>query len=518
MSKNAHNLDTSILRAYDIRGEWQKTLHSQDAFALGHALAERWGKKQWSKSSESQVLVARDGRESSPALSQALLLGLQQGGVRGIDLGVLPTPALYFAEAGSRKNSSKEKATEEGTGVVVGAVMVTGSHNPPRHNGFKLVREGKPFFGQDLQDLAKSMANAPPMPSSLPSFLPSSLYLHAERSRDAYVARLLEEDARSGGGSALSAVWDMGSGAGCVVAADLVSRLRGEHHLLNASLDGSFAARSPDPGKENALDGLREEIARNKAQVGLAFDGDADRLVVLTAEGKRLSGDRLLLLFATDLLQNSERAGESAPLILCDIKTSPQIVRAIEGLGGRVRIVQTGHAHVKRALAETGADIAGEVSGHLFFNDRYGGYDDALYAAVRLCGMLRSGFVIGDALAVLPSSVSSDELRLPIAEGRKFALVEEVQAVMREDLANRGSDMAGEGTYSLCTLDGVRVERTDGGWWLLRASNTEAALVLRVGAGDGGACCELLGEIEGLLRGRGYVPVRPLGEALLVEA
>ncbi len=506
MSKNAHNLDTSILRAYDIRGEWLKTLHPQDAFALGHALAERW-----SKSSESQVLVARDGRESSPALSQALLAGLRQGGVRGIDLGVLPTPALYFAEASARENLSAM------TGVVVGAVMVTGSHNPPCHNGFKLVCEGKPFFGQDLQDLAKSMASAPPMPSSLPSSLSccASRDAYRENYRENYIERLLEEDARSEGGGALSAVWDMGSGAGCVVAADLVPRLRGEHHLLNASLDGSFAARSPDPGKANALDGLRAEIVRNKAQVGLAFDGDADRLVVLTAEGKRLSGDRLLLLFATDLLQNSERAEDSAPLILCDIKTSPHIVRAIEGLGGGVQIVQTGHAHVKRALAETGADMAGEVSGHLFFSDRYGGYDDALYAAVRLCGMLRSGFVIEDALAVLPSSVSSDELRLPIAEGRKFALVEEVQEAMREDLAERVR--MGEETYSLCTLDGVRVERTDGGWWLLRASNTEAALVLRAEAGDGEACCALLGEIEGLLRGQGYVPLRPLGETLLVE-
>ena len=390
--------------------------------------------------------------------------------------------------------------------------MVTGSHNPPQHNGFKLVHEGKPFFGQDLQDLAESMTNAPPMPSapSQDEETPCAWRDACRKAyREAYTARLLEEDARSEGGG-LSAVWDLGAGAACVVAEDLLPRLQGEHHLLFASLDGSFAARSPDPAKPHALDRLREEVIRHKAQVGLAFDGDADRLVVLTSQGKRLSGDRLLLLFATDLLQNNlVQARASAPLVLCDIKTSPNILRAIEGLGGRTKLVPTGHAHIKRALAETHAAMAGEVSGHLFFNDRYGGYDDALYAAVRLCAMLRSGFVIERALEVLPSSVSSDELRLPVEEDRKFSLVAEVQA----DLAVGKSEKA----YSLCTLDGVRVERTDGSWWLLRASNTEAALVLRAEAREAAVCRALLAEIEALLRRHGYKTEQPLSQTPLVD-
>ena len=531
--KKPHNLDTSILRAYDIRGEWQKTLHPQDAFALGYTLAERWrkgkhkeqhkeqqggekGEEGEDKSQESQVLVARDGRTSSPALSQALLQGLRQGGVAGIDLGILPTPALYFAEACRGELPSLEKITKaagaKAAGEVVGAVMVTGSHNPPQHNGFKLVREGKPFFGQDLQDLAESMAKAPSMPSA-PSEDEETACAWRDACRkayrEAYTARLLEEDARSEGGG-LSAVWDLGAGAACVVAEDLLPRLQGEHHLLFASLDGSFAARSPDPAKPHALDRLREEVIRHKAQVGLAFDGDADRLVVLTSQGKRLSGDRLLLLFATDLLQNNlVQARASAPLVLCDIKTSPNILRAIEGLGGRTKLVPTGHAHIKRALAETHAAMAGEVSGHLFFNDRYGGYDDALYAAVRLCAMLRLGFVIERALEVLPSSVSSDELRLPVEEDRKFSLVAEVQA----DLAVGKSEKA----YSLCTLDGVRVERTDGSWWLLRASNTEAALVLRAEAREAAVCRALLAEIEALLRRHGYKTKQPLSQTPLVD-
>ena len=511
MIEKAYSLDKSILRAYDIRGEWKKTLHPQDAFALGYTLAERWRKGR-----ESRILVARDGRASSNALSQALLRGLQQSGVEGIDLGVLPTPALYFVESC--------RGEKEVSGEVVGAVMVTGSHNPPQHNGFKLVREGKPFFGQDLQDLAESMAAAPSMQPSQPSSLPLPDEKSPHNWRKTYIERLLEEDARHEGGT-LSCVWDMGGGAGCVVAKDLVPRLKGEHRLLFAELDGSFSARSPDPGKPHALDRLREEVLRNKAQVGLAFDGDADRLVVLTSQGKRLSGDRLLLLFATDLLQNSvkqngkKRAGGSAPLILCDIKTSPQILRAIEGLGGRAELVQTGHAHIKRALALRGADMAGEVSGHLFFNDRYGGYDDALYAAVRLCAMLRSGFEIERALEVLPPSVSSDELRLPVEEGRKFSLVGDIQASMSEDLALRAREGVREKkkAYSLCTLDGVRVERTDGSWWLLRASNTEAALVLRAEAGGEGACRGLLGEI-GLLLGRhGYRTAQPLADTPLID-
>ncbi len=534
MNEDAPAFDRSILRAYDIRGEWQKTLHAQDAFALGCTLGERWRKEQWRGGGESQILVARDGRASSPALSRALLLGLEQSGVKGIDLGILPTPALYFAEAEARRgrNPSVEKGAAEANskvnsevnGEVVGAVMVTGSHNPPQHNGFKLVREGKPFFGTDLQNLAESMAGAPRLSSTLSQSLSQSLPLPAENTphgcawREAYTARLREEDARSKGGT-LSSVWDMGAGAGSVVAEGLVPRLQGEHRLLFSRLDSSFSARSPDPSKAQALDRLREEVVRNKAQIGLAFDGDADRLVVLTSQGKRLSGDRLLLLFATDLLQNSvlqdsvlqddARARGSAPLILCDIKTSPHILRAIEGLGGRVELVQTGHAHIKKALAAKGACMAGEVSGHLFFNDRYGGYDDALYAAVRLCAMLRSGFAIERALEVLPPSVSSDELRLPIEERRKFSLVADVQA----ELTAREKKEA----YSLCTLDGVRIERTDGSWWLLRASNTEAALVLRAEASEGGACRALLGEIEDLLRRHGYKVPQPLNETRLVD-
>ncbi len=514
MSKKAHNFDTSILRAYDIRGEWQKTLHPQDAFALGSTLAECWG-----KGFESQILVARDGRASSPALSQALLLGLRQGGVTGIDLGILPTPALYFAEARRGKIPSVEKVANEVVGKVVGAVMVTGSHNPPQHNGFKLVREGKPFFGQDLQDLAGRLATAPQLSSSSSSLpLQNEDTPHHRALREAYTARLLEEDARSEGGT-LSSVWDMGSGAGSVIAEDLVARLRGEHRLLFASLDGSFSARSPDPTEPHALDKLREEVLRNKAQVGLAFDGDADRLVVLTSQGRRISGDRLLLLFATDILQNYalqnniKQTRDSAPLILCDIKTSPHILNAIERLGGRTKLVQTGHAHIKRALAATRACMAGEVSGHLFFNDRYEGYDDALYAAVRLCAMLRSNFSIERALEVLPPSVSSVELRLPVEESRKFSLVADIQA----ELAARVKKKEKDKTYSLCTLDGVRVERTDGGWWLLRASNTEAALVLRAEAREGGACCALLDEIEVLLRRHGYGVLQPLSETPLVD-
>ncbi len=520
MSENAaYAFDAGILRAYDIRGEWQKTLRPQDAFALGCTLAERWGEGQ-QKGFERQILVARDGRESSPALSLALQAGLQHGGAVGIDLGILPTPALYFAEAcrGRPPRAAGGTQAEERAGavagVVVGAVMVTGSHNPPQHNGFKLVCAGKPFFGQDLQNLAASLASAPRLSASLlsSSTVPNEETSHGRAWREAYVERLLEEDARVRGGR-ISSVWDMGGGAGSVVAKDLVPRLAGEHRLLSAELDPSFAARSPDPGKAHALDGLREQVVASGAEVGLAFDGDADRLVVLTSEGRRLSGDRLLLLFAADLLQNGERGGRSAPLVLCDIKTSPCVLRAIERLGGRAELVQTGHAHVKRALADKNASMAGEVSGHLFFNDRYGGYDDALYAAVRLCGMVRSGFAIERALTLLPPSVSSDELRLPIREDRKFALVEKIREEIRENLATR----TGKDAYGLCTLDGVRVEREDGGWWLLRASNTEEAMVLRAEAGGEGACRKLLAEIGQLLQRHGYETERPLSEATLVD-
>src|SRR6266446_5272132 len=430
-----HRFDPTILREYDIRGIVGTTLFPADAHALGRlfaqVLAEAGGRR---------AAVGYDGRLTSPEFAAALVEGLAEGGADVVRIGRGPTPMLYYAAA---------------TLGVDGGIMVTGSHNPPDHNGFKLVLGGKPFFGEAIQKLGQT-ALALGAPAGRRG------QVAQQHVFDDYVARLAQDyDAAR----PLTVAWDCGNGATGEVVVQLVQRLSGRHILLNETIDGTFPAHHPDPTVPENLVQLQEKVAAEGCDLGIGFDGDGDRIGVIDARGRILWGDQLMIVLARDVLQHHP----GAP-ILADVKASQVLFDEIARAGGRPMMMETGHSLIKARLAETGAPLAGEMSGHIFFADRYYGFDDAVYVAVRLLGVLgRAPESLAEIIDRLPPVFNTPELRLPCEEERKFAIVEEVRARLRK----RGAEMV--------EIDGVRV-RTPDGWWLLRASNTQAVVTARAEA------------------------------------
>ena len=432
-----HRFHPTILREYDIRGVVGTTLFPADAHALGRVFAQTL-----KEAGGRRAAVGYDGRLTSPELEAALVEGLAEGGVEVVRIGRGPTPMLYFAAA---------------TLGVDGGIMVTGSHNPPDHNGFKLVLGGKAFFGDAIQKLGQ-------MALSLGLAQCPSGRIEQQSVFDTYVARLARDYQAPRG---LSVAWDCGNGATGDVVASLVRRLPGRHVLLNETIDGTFPAHHPDPTIPENLVQLQEAVAAEGCDLGIGFDGDGDRIGVVDARGRIVWGDQLLLVLARDVLSRNP----GAP-ILADVKSSQVLFDEIARAGGKPVMMQTGHSLIKAGLARTGAPLAGEMSGHIFFADRYYGFDDAIYVAVRLLDILaRSEQPLDDMLDRLPAVFNTPELRLDCDEARKFAIVDEV----KERLRRRGAEFV--------DIDGVRV-RTPDGWWLMRASNTQAVIVVRAEAGS----------------------------------
>jgi phosphomannomutase len=433
MAGFSHRFDPTSLREYDIRGIVGKTLHGADAFAIGRvfgSIVARAGGK--------RVAVGRDGRLSSPELEQHLVAGLVASGMEVLRVGCGPTPMLYFA--------AYDQATD-------GAVMLTGSHNPPDYNGFKMMLGRKPFFGKDIQELGRLAATgdvAPEAPGAARDLDVS----------EAYIARMARDLAP--GGKPLTVVWDPGNGAGGAITERLVRRLPGTHHVINGEIDGRFPNHHPDPTVAKNLQQLIAKVAEVKADLGIAFDGDADRIGVVDGEGQMLFGDQLLVVLARDVLSRNPGA-----TIIADVKASQVLFDEVAKAGGKPLMWKTGHSLVKQKMAETGCPLAGEMSGHIFFAEKWYGFDDGIYSAVRLLDILaRSPQSLAQMRAALPQVLNTPELRFDCAEDRKFAVVEEVRA----RLAAQGADVV--------AVDGVRVNTPDG-WWLLRASNTQAVLVAR---------------------------------------
>jgi phosphomannomutase len=432
----SHQFDPTTLREYDIRGVVGRTLSGEDAFAIGRCfgtiVARNGGRT---------VAVGYDGRLSSPSLEEALTGGLVASGMEVTRIGRGPTPMLYFAATTLKSD---------------GAVMVTGSHNPPDYNGFKMVLAGKPFFGTQIRDLGQMAAADDVIPQAQGS----------ERRFDIsadYVARLLSD--WDGGDRMLKVVWDNGNGAAGEVLTKLVAGLPGEHIVLNAAVDGTFPAHHPDPTVPRNLEQLIAEVARQRADIGIALDGDADRIGLIDDKGRILFGDQLLVILARDVLH--ERPGAT---IIADVKASQVLFDEIGRAGGSPLMWRTGHSLIKAKMAETGSPLAGEMSGHIFFADRWYGFDDALYAAVRTLGVLaRMDTKLSDIRDALPQVINTPEVRFDCDDRRKFAVIGEVAARLREQGAK------------VSATDGVRV-LTDDGWWLLRASNTQAVLVARAEA------------------------------------
>jgi phosphomannomutase len=443
MSAFHHRFDPTSLREYDIRGIVGQTLRPEDAFAIGRCFGSIVARQGGGK-----VAVGYDGRLSSPELEAQLVAGLRACGLEVLRIGCGPTPMLYYA------CYALEAA---------GGIMVTGSHNPPDYNGFKMMLGRKPFFGRQIQEIGRMAAEGDVVPPAVGT----------DRQVDVseqYVARVLKDwdggDAAGKAGS-LRVVWDPGNGSSAEVVKELVKKLPGTHFVINGTIDGNFPAHHPDPTVARNLEQIIAEVAREKADIGIAFDGDGDRIGVVDDEGHILFGDQLMIILARDVLKS--RPGGT---IIADVKASQVLFDEIAKAGGTPLMWKTGHSLIKAKMAETGSPLAGEMSGHIFFADRWYGFDDAPYAAVRLLGIVaRMATTLSAVRAALPQVINTPELRFNCPDTRKFAVVQEV----KERLAAEGARVQ--------DVDGVRV-LTDDGWWLLRASNTQAVLVARAEARD----------------------------------
>ncbi|USG60192.1 phosphomannomutase/phosphoglucomutase [Sneathiella marina] len=432
----AHNFDPSILREYDIRGIVGETLFEADATAIGRAFGTFL-----TQIGQSNIAVGCDGRETSPPMKKALIEGLTSTGIDVFDIGMGPTPMLYYA------------TYELNAG---GGIMITGSHNPPSHNGFKMMLDGKSFYGSQIQELGALCAKG-------------DFAIGSGKSVDSpliakYVQRLLKD---FNPGRDLSIVWDCGNGATGEVLRKVVSELPGRHLLLYEEIDGTFPNHHPDPTVEENLQDLIRTVKGVDADLGIAFDGDGDRIGVVDGLGRILWGDQLLAILAREVL--ATRPGAA---IIADVKASQILFDAVEKLGGTPIMWKTGHSLIKSKMQEVKAPLAGEMSGHIFYNDHYYGFDDALYVALRLMNILvATDTSLENMRDQLPEMINTPELRFDCPDSEKFDAVTRIKA----DLAAAGANFS--------DIDGVRVN-TEDGWWLLRASNTQAVLVARCEAAD----------------------------------
>ena len=427
-----HYFNETLLREYDIRGIVNETLFEADALIIGKIFGTRV-----LENNGRAVAIGRDGRHSSIKMETALVEGLQSAGVDAYTIGECPTPHLYYATH---------------TLKMGGGIMVTGSHNPPNYNGFKMMLGTRPFFGSDIKDMAKTAATGD-YRAGLGKVIKTDIFSN-------YIDRLLLNINLE---KQLSIVWDCGNGSAGPAVEALCKRLRGKHKILFSEVNGDFPNHHPDPTVEENLETLIASIKSENADLGIAFDGDGDRIGVVDNHGEIIWGDQLLAILAEDILV--ERNGAT---IIGDVKASKVLFDQIAKLGGKPLMWKTGHSLIKTKMNEVDAPLAGEMSGHIFFRDKYFGFDDALYAAVRIIELLdKRNEQLSSIRAKLPRMVNTPELRFDCAEDEKFLVVEKAKNYLQN-----------KGNISVSTIDGVRVSGTHG-WWLLRASNTQAALVAR---------------------------------------
>jgi len=450
------NLPAEIFRAYDIRGIAGRTLTAAMVKEIGRALGLLGHER-----GAPVFALGRDGRLSGPELAAALMDGLNAAGADVIELGVVPTPVTYFAShhLGCRS-----------------AVMVTGSHNPGEYNGLKMVVAGDTLSGEEIQELRRRIEAGLSGSGT------------GKRSRenvlDAYVERIARDVKLA---RPFKVALDSGNGVAGVIAPRLFRRLGCEVTELFSEVDGNFPNHHPDPSKLENLASLIKELATGPAELGLAFDGDGDRLGVVTKRGKIIFPDRQLMLYARDVLSRNPGAE-----IIYDVKCTRLMAPWIEQHGGRPLIWKTGHSLIKAKLKQTGAPLAGEMSGHIFFKERWYGFDDALYCGARLLEILSREGDANRALEGLPDAPSTPELNWRLAEGEAHAIVAQLQRLNPFASARR-----------VLTIDGVRAEYADG-FGLARASNTSPVLVLRFEGDDAAALARIQEEFRKALQ-----PLKP---------
>jgi phosphomannomutase/phosphoglucomutase len=435
-------LPSHVFKAYDIRGEVPTDLNPAFATLLGRSLAARAR-----QNSVEQIVIGYDGRLSSPELAQALGNGIREGGVNTVDIGLVPTPLVYFA------------AHHLGTGS---GVAVTGSHNPAQYNGFKMMLAGRTLYGDEIISLREDMLR----PKAVASSAGQSQTIDLKAT---YLSRVTGDIKLA---RPLKIAIDCGNGVAGVIAGTLFRALGCEVLELYCDVDGEFPNHHPDPAEPHNLIDLIKVVQDNNCDLGLAFDGDGDRLGVVTRSGEIIWPDRQMILFARDVL--SRLPGSQ---ILFDVKCSRQLPLAITEAGGVALMCRTGHSLVKAKLAETGAPLAGEMSGHIFFKERWFGFDDGLYTGVRLLEILSRTADPSATLESLPTAFSTPELKLEMKEGEPFVLIDALKL-----------SATFTGAQSVSTIDGLRVDFPDG-FGLARPSNTTPVVVLRF-EGDSPAALE----------------------------
>ena len=422
-----------IFKAYDIRGIVGKSLTPAGAELIGKALGTEARLR-----GGSSVAIGRDGRHSGPSLSAALARGLQATGMHVIDIGVVATPMVYFA------------AHHYGVGS---GIMITGSHNPPEYNGIKMVLQGETLALDSIQALLRRI--------EADDFSVAAKQGNYEQRNiaDAYVARIVGDVKLS---RKMKIVMDCGNGSPAVIAAPLFKALGCELVELFCTVDGDFPNHHPDPSQPKNLQDVIRALKETDAELGIAFDGDGDRLGVVTKDGEIIFPDRQLMLFAADVLSRVP-GGE----IIFDVKSSRNLFKWIRDHGGQPTLWKTGHSLIKKKMKESGAPLAGEMSGHIFFKERWYGFDDALYCGARLLEIVSK---FGDAnapLKALPNAVSTPELNWKLEEGEPHRLIAAMEKTAKFT-----------GAKEIITIDGLRVEYADG-FGLARASNTTPVIVLR---------------------------------------
>jgi phosphomannomutase / phosphoglucomutase len=420
-----------IFRAYDIRGIVKTVLTPGTVELIGRAFGSAAIENR-----QTAVVIARDGRLSSPELAGALAKGLQAAGCDVIDIGLAPTPVLYFAT----------HHLNTGTGI-----MITGSHNPPEYNGLKMMLAGSTLHGEEIQALRARIERQ--------GFVSGNGGYRQENVLDAYVSRIAEDVKLA---RPLKFAIDYGNGAAGAVGPRLFKALGQQPLEMYAEVDGNFPNHHPDPSKEENLEDLRHAVAERKLDLGLAFDGDGDRVGVIDGKGGVIWPDRMMILLTRDILSRNPKGR-----VIFDVKCSVHLKQAIVAAGGEPIMSKTGHSFIKAKMKETGALLAGEMSGHIFFKERWYGFDDGLYSAVRLLELLskdpRSPQQVFDSL---PNSINTPELNIKLSEGEHYRFIENFTRSARFDGAE------------ITSIDGVRADFADG-WGLVRASNTTPSLVLR---------------------------------------
>ena len=429
------NINSHIFRAYDIRGVVETALKPEVVTLIGQALGSLYPNSK-------TVVVGRDGRNSSKQLADSLSQGLRTSGREVIGIGEVPTPVLYYAT----------HKLNTGAGV-----MVTGSHNPPEYNGLKMVMDGKTLHGDDIQAIYQCIINN--------ELKTGAGNVRQEDLLDTYISRICDDVKLS---RSLRIAIDCGNGVAGPVALTLFKQLGCETFDLYCDVDGNFPNHHPNPSDPKNLEDLITCVHKNKLDLGLAFDGDGDRVGVIDDKGEVLWADRQMMLYARDVL--SRKPGAK---IIFDVKSSRNLATVIEEAGGEAIMWKTGHSFIKNKMAETGAELAGEMSGHIFFKERWYGFDDALYSAARLLEIIANQKLSSSELfATLPNSLSTPEINIHFKEdGAQHEFMQKFASVV--DLPDA----------KITTIDGIRADYKNG-WGLVRASNTTPSLVIRFEADD----------------------------------